>query len=74
MKAKRKKSNTFEVMKKNQPRILYTANIFFKNKAKTKTFSDKKKVKKKKKNLCQQASTARNTEGIGEQLHHMTPQ
>ena len=73
MKAKRKKSNIFKVMeKKNQPRILYSANIFFKNKAKTKTFSDKTKGKKK--NLCQQASTARNTTGIGEQLHHMTPQ
>jgi len=48
VKAKRKKSNTFKVMKKNQPRILYAANIFFKNKAKTKTFSDKTKVKKKK--------------------------
>ena len=48
MKAKRKKSNIFKVMeKKNQPRILYSANIFFKNKAKTKTFSDKTKGKKK---------------------------
>lgn len=66
---KERRATSLKWWKKNQPRILYSTKYILQgDKAKTKLFSDKTNVKKK--NPCQQASTTRNTKGMGEQLHH----